>query len=132
MNWYPSEEPSASTAWASSQQAAARRWKRMLFVALGVVVLCGAVLLLYGRTLHAPFIFDDAATVLTNPSILKLWPLFGDGLHDGPLRPTANRPTSARPLVNLSLAINYHFGRFEPAGYRGVNIALHAVSALLI
>lgn len=104
----------------------------MIAVALGVLVLWGAVAISYGRVLDAPFIFDDAATILSNPSITRLWPLFGDDGHDGPLRPTPNRPTSARPLVNLSFAINYYFGRFEPAGYRGVNIGLHALSALLL
>ncbi len=39
---------------------------------------------------------------------------------------------SARPLVNLSLAVNYHFGQLDPAGYRVFNIVVHLMSALLL
>jgi protein O-mannosyl-transferase len=34
--------------------------------------------------------------------------------------------------VNLSAAVNYYFGRLNPAGYRLVDLLLHALSALLL
>jgi len=64
--------------------------------------------------------------------VVHLWPLVGSGRQGGPLNPPKDLPTSARPLVNLSLAINYQIGQFDPTGYHAVSFALHALSALLL
>jgi tetratricopeptide (TPR) repeat protein len=101
-------------------------------IALGAAVLCGAIAWIYVRALHAPFIFDDIALVEYNRSIQKLWPLVGVDGRDAPLTPTADTTVSGRPLVNLSFAVNYHFGKFDPAGYHAVDIVLHVGCALLI
>ena len=39
---------------------------------------------------------------------------------------------SARPLANLSLAANYHFGGLDPRGYRATNVGLHLAAAMLL
>jgi hypothetical protein len=96
------------------------------------VVLAAAAWAVYGRSLDAPFIFDDDVSVLINGSIRSLWPLVGVGDERGPLNPPIDIPTSARPLVNLSLALNYLFGGVDPRGYRAVNIVLHVLSAMLL
>jgi tetratricopeptide (TPR) repeat protein len=105
---------------------------RELSAWLALVVLAAAVWIVYGRSLDAPFIFDDSLSVLQNRSIAALWPLVGDTEHPGPFNPLIENPMSARPLVNLSLAANFHFGRFDPRGYRAVNVLLHMSSALLL
>ncbi len=97
-----------------------------------VLAVAGAVWMVYGRAIRSPFIFDDQASVLNNPSIVKLWPLWGDPQHPGPLNPPKDLATSGRPLVNLSLALNYHFGGFDPLGYHLFNLAVHVLSALLL
>ncbi|HMC10227.1 MAG TPA: hypothetical protein VKH44_03015, partial [Pirellulaceae bacterium] len=112
--------------------SSSRNGLRLLGLVVGTVVLVGAVCAIYSRVLHAPFIFDDHSTILNNPSIVRLWPLVGSGRQGGPLNPPKDLPTSARPLVNLSLAINYQIGRFDPTGYHAVSFALHALSALLL
>jgi hypothetical protein len=99
---------------------------------IAAALLVGSVWLVYGRSLDAPFLFDDDASVLTNTSIRALWPLVGSGERRGPLNPPIEIPTSARPLVNLSLAVNYHFGGVDPRGYHAVNIVLHLLCALLL
>ncbi len=96
------------------------------------LAVAGAVWMVYGRAIRSPFIFDDQASVLNNPSIVKLWPLWGDPQHPGPLNPPKDLATSGRPLVNLSLALNYHFGGFDPLGYHLFNLAVHVLSALLL
>ena len=81
------------------------------------------------RAIHSPFIYDDQLSVIENPSIVRLQ---GGTSHVGPLTPPKDLPTSGRPLVNLSLALNYHFGTFDTAGYHVFNLIVHLLSALLL
>ena len=81
--------------------------------------------MVYGRSLDAPFIFDDFDSVIENPSIVRLWPLVGTAEQPGPLSPPIGAPVAGRPLVNLSLAVNYRIGEFNPSGYRLFNILIH-------
>jgi len=86
----------------------------------------------YGRAARAPFVHDDNISVLANPSIVRLWPLVGTVECPGPLRPPRDAVTSGRPLVNLSLALNYHFGRYDTLGYHVVNMVLHLLTSMLL
>ncbi len=74
--------------------------------------------IVYGRSLSYPFMFDDFHSVVMNTSINRLWPSPGES---SPLRAAFDSPRAGRPLVNLSLAINYHFGQTDPWGYHFVN-----------
>ncbi len=96
-----------------------------------VVVLAGVTWAVYGRALSTPFIFDDAFSVRDNPSIVRIWPLVG-GVRGGPLNPPKELPTAGRPLANLSLALNFHFGRLDPVGYHVFNLIVHLLSAILL
>jgi tetratricopeptide (TPR) repeat protein len=40
--------------------------------------------------------------------------------------------TSGRPLVNLSLALNYFFDGYDTLGYHAVNIVIHVLSSVLL
>ncbi len=97
-----------------------------------MVVLGGAACAVYCPSLNSPFIFDDSTSVTDNSSIVRLWPLIGDSEDRGPLNPPADLPTSGRPLVNLSLAINYSFGQWNPVGYHVFNLIVHVLSAFLL
>lgn len=88
--------------------------------------LVAAVALAFGNGLGAPFLFDDVAAVLTNPTIRELgsWAV---------LQPPADGgTTTGRPIVNLTFALNYALGGEAPRGYHVVNVLLHAATALLI
>lgn len=102
---------------------------RAWVAAVVIVLAIGAV---YGRALDAPLIFDDELSIFANESIFSLWPLVGTAEHPGPLRPSVGRPTSGRPLVNLSFALNYAVGGLAPTGYHVVNVAIHCGCALLL
>src|SRR4051794_31761364 len=97
-------------------------------VAVILAFLIGAV---YGPSINVPFVFDDRDTIMGNDSILKLWPLIGRD-EPGPLNPQPEFPTSGRPVINLSFALNYYFGGFSPVGYHAVNIVIHFLSAMLV
>ena len=103
-----------------------------LITVAGVAILGGAIAWVYSRAIPAPFIFDDTASIFENHSIRQLWPLWGGEPNYGPITPDPELPMSARPLVNLSLAINYHFGQLDPSGYRAVHLVVHLLTALLL
>ncbi len=106
--------------------------KQIVWFLITAAILGCAVWFVYGRAADAPFIFDDPASISENPSIMRLWPLYGTRESPGPLNPPAEMTTSGRPLVNLSLAVNYHFGQLDPASYRVTNIILHLLTALVL
>ena len=103
-----------------------------VFLSVGVLVLGVAVCLVYYPATRGPFVFDDSGTIVNNLSIRQLWPLAGSGKSGGPLNPPKATPVDGRPLVNLSLAVNYYFGRLDPFGYRVVHIVVHLLSAILL
>jgi tetratricopeptide (TPR) repeat protein len=102
---------------------------RLWVVSLLLAVAIGFV---YGPALRAPFIFDDRVGIVDNISIYSLWPLVGPPSHPGPLNPGPDMPSSPRPLVNLSLAINYALGGDNPFGYHVFSVVLHFLTAVLL
>jgi len=93
---------------------------------LAGVLLIGALVLLYRGTLHGPFLFDDIPSILENQNIESLTPL------SRALDAEDGNGADRRPLVALSLALNYAAGGREPHGYHVVNLALHALAALAL
>lgn len=72
---------------------------------LGGLILGLAALVAYRNSFEAPFVFDDHPSIQANPTIRRLWPL------SGPLSPPgAGASVTGRPVVNLSLAVNYALG----------------------
>lgn len=90
------------------------------------LLIVAAVVLVYANSVRGPFILDDNASVVLNQSIRDL-----GRLTDVLAGPT-DAPTSGRPLVNLSFALNYAVGGLDVVGYHAVNVALHAACALLL
>lgn len=83
-------------------------------------IIAAAGILSYLNSLHAPFIFDDRYHIVENAHIRHLWPL-SDVLL-----------SSSRPVIQLSLALNYAFGGLNPWGYHIFNIAIHIATALVL
>ncbi len=97
---------------------------RPWLIALLLVVAPVAV---YWNVLHTPFVLDDGPSITENASIRSLWPL------SGPLSPpVGGLPICARPVANLSLALNYAVGGENPFGYHIFNLALHILAALVL
>jgi tetratricopeptide (TPR) repeat protein len=93
---------------------------------LAPLLVVGAGIVAYANSLHGPFIFDDLESIPRNPSIRHLWPPWNV------LSPPVNRTVAGRPLVNLTLAINYATGALAVEGYHVVNLVLHLANALLL
>jgi tetratricopeptide (TPR) repeat protein len=87
-----------------------------------------ATLAVYQNSFAGPFVFDDVPAIAGNPSIRQLWPVSGvlaPGLDGG-------LTVSGRPLVNLSLAINYALGGDTVWGYHLFNLLVHVLAGLAL
>jgi tetratricopeptide (TPR) repeat protein len=89
-------------------------------------VIVGAGLCVYWNSLDAPFLWDDQLAVLSNQTIRALWPPWA------PLLPPIETAVAGRPLVNLSLALNYWLGGLDVRGYHALNLTIHLSAALLL
>ncbi len=87
---------------------------------------------IYFNSLQNGFHYDDGHHIVRNPYIQSPGNI--------PFFFTEHRMFSAlsgvflhyRPLVMVSYALNYYFGKLDPAGYHLVNLALHTGSAYLL
>ncbi len=75
----------------------------------------------YSNSFSVPFQLDDLTAILDNPFIRTL-----------------RRPDylfsydPSRFLTHLSFAVNYHFGKWNVAGFHSVNLLLHCLNAFLV
>jgi tetratricopeptide (TPR) repeat protein len=83
-------------------------------------------MLAYAGSLAGPFIFDDVESISGNPYIRQLWP--PAYLWSAPSRSTV----AGRPIVGLSLAVNYALGGLDVRGYHALNLLIHLLCALLL
>jgi hypothetical protein len=98
------------------------RWLTLL----AALLIVSAGLATYSNSFQGPLIFDDAESIAQNPTIRHLWPV-------GPvLSPPAGGTVAGRPLLNLTLAINYAIGGSDVRGYHTINLALHLLAALVL
>lgn len=83
-----------------------RRFYPALLVVLGCVAYC--------NSLDAPFIFDDYATIVENPSIRTIFPV----------------PLTPRGLYHISLRLNYAVNGLDVRGYHAVNLLFHILAGI--
>ncbi|MEN6451062.1 MAG: tetratricopeptide repeat protein, partial [Thermoguttaceae bacterium] len=94
---------------------------------LSAAMIVGVVALIYSNTFSVPFLFDDNPSIGGNQTIQQLWPI-------GPLLdpPCHGEAVQRRPVVNVSLAINYAISKTEPWSYHAFNLVAHLSAALLL
>lgn len=99
------------------------RW----IVAAGAIIILVA-LVAYHNCFGVPFIFDDIESIMQNPTIRHLRPIWKA------LSPPQAKgfTVTGRPVLNLSLAINYAFGGNSPWGYHVVNLTIHILAGLTL
>ena len=92
-----------------------------------VLLLSMSGLAAYLNALDSPFIYDDLDLIVQNVDIRQLWPpiwMFDTSAWYGSV--------NHRPVVALSLAINYRFGAFDVFGYHVVNLLVHLCAGLAV
>ena len=77
----------------------------------------------YHNSFAGPCVFDDVPWIVENPSIRSLWPI------GHLLAPQSARDVGGRPVVSLTLAVNYALGGTDVWGYHAVNLAIHILAA---
>jgi tetratricopeptide (TPR) repeat protein len=90
-------------------------------IAGAVIAVSGAAA--YFRTLSVPTLLDDAFSITDNPTIRHLITAF---------LPPAKSTVSGRPVVNISLAINYAISGTAVWSYHAVNLAIHVLAGLVL
>jgi Flp pilus assembly protein TadD len=96
---------------------------RIFWAALGLVLVGLAA---YCNSFHGPFINDDVLTI-NNETV---------GSKHGWLEllsaPSGAETTAGRPVVNLSLALNYDWGGLAVGSYHVTNLAIHLLAGLVL
>lgn len=91
-------------------------WRRMM----PPLLIVAAGLFAYRNSFSGPFILDDLRKIRDNVHIRRLWPL------------TDTLQETSRPLVQLTLALNYAVGGTNVADYHAVNLMIHLAAALVL
>jgi len=112
----PAQDPSAGEV-----TAAARRpdWPGL---AAGAVIAALAIAA-YRGTFSVPLLYDDKPTIVGNPTI-RHWATV--------LLPPNDSTASGRPVLNLSLALNYAVSGPAVWSYHALNLAIHILAGLAL
>ncbi|HUI07693.1 MAG TPA: tetratricopeptide repeat protein [Verrucomicrobiae bacterium] len=98
----------------------ARKFIPLLLIAAGLIA--------YLNSFRDAFVLDDLEAILDNPTIRHLWPIWRclSPPHRGGLT------VEGRPLINLSLAVNYAVGGYNVWGYHAFNLTVHILAGLTL
>src|SRR5580700_10360835 len=90
-------------------------------LACAMIVL--AALAVYYNSFSVPLIFDDALSIINNPTIHKLESAFS---------PPPNECVGGRPILNFTFALNYALAGLNVWGYHAFNLLIHALAGLTL
>jgi tetratricopeptide (TPR) repeat protein len=94
-------------------------WLRLVS---GTILAAGAIAV-YSRTFSVPLLFDDNSAIVGNSTIRHWSTAFW---------PPSNSTASGRPILNLSLAINYAISGTAVWSYHAANLAIHVLAGLTL
>jgi hypothetical protein len=103
-------------------RTAGSRRRNLLRARIGLIVFVG--ICTYWNSLEVPFVWDDTTAIVNNRTIRE-------GLWHAVI-PPAETPVARRPVVNVSLALNYALGGLDVTGYHVLNLGVHLLAALVL
>jgi Flp pilus assembly protein TadD len=89
-------------------------------------LLLAAGLAAYHNSFQGAFVLDDLSAIVENRTIRTLFPPWAA------FSPPARSAVTGRPVVNLSLAINYALGGLDVTSYHLFNLMIHVLAALVL
>jgi hypothetical protein len=89
-----------------------------------LLVIVGSVA--YATSFKGAFLFDDGVNIIENPNVRSLWPL------TGAMSAPSTSGLTTRPIVCLSLALNYALCGYAVWGYHAFNLAVHLLAGLTL
>ena len=103
------------------KEASARslRWAAILAILLATAAA-------YQGSYGGPFIYDDHSWITWNPAIRHLWPV------SGIFAQVRGSAVYGRPVLSLSLAVNYAVSGLSPWSYHAANTGIHMLAALAL
>ncbi len=84
----------------------------------------------YFHTLSYPFFFDDFANIVSNLDIQDLSQILKKLITRSGFGMGQNDPS--RPITFLTYALNYSLARFNPVGYRALNLLVHSSASVVL
>jgi tetratricopeptide (TPR) repeat protein len=97
--------------------------------AIWTVLACSAILAAgiaaWSNSFNGPFIFDDLSAIRNNPT-LRAFPAWDNFV------PPPATAVSRRPVVNLTLAVNYAISGLDVRGFHAGNLLIHLLAALVL
>ena len=84
-----------------------------------VLLIAAVAFITYSNTFDASFHFDDIQSIVENYAI-----------HRFDIKQIFSG--SARPVLDLTFALNYHFGKLDVFGYHLVNLLLHIANGVML
>ena len=115
------ERTSAARTERASPERAQRRW-----VLLGAALIIAAAVLAYSNSFGGPFIYDGKESIVDNNYIRRLWPI------TEAIKAPPQATTSGRPVVCLSLAVNYAISALDVWSYHAFNLTVHLIGGVLL
>ncbi len=103
-------------------------WNSPWAVYLSACLIVLTTIAAFSNIFDCPFVFDSKYAIIKNTTIQQLWPIWV------PLSPPNQHgeTVTGRPMLNLSLAVNYAISGFDTWSYQAMNLAIHATAALLL
>ncbi len=95
---------------------------------LAGLILVLAALAAYGHSLRAPFVFDDRDSIVGNPTITRLAQIGRVLSPPG----SSGQTVGGRPVLNLSLAVDYAIGGLNVESYHVTNLLIHVLAGLVL
>jgi protein O-mannosyl-transferase len=102
-----------------------RGWGGLRSTLAALALLALAALVTYHNSLNGPFIFDDEPSIVRNSDIRQLATTLRENQHVG-------ATLVGRPILRLSLWVNYKLGGLGVRGYHALNLALHLLTACVL
>ena len=96
----------------TGESPAAPRWLPAAIAAAGFAA--------YANSLSVPFHLDDVTWIQRNDEIRSL------------TDPARLLGATSRPILKLTLAMNYAVGGLDPRGFHAVNVVIHVLAALTL